>query len=68
MPVAETEYHFILTILRPQGTTATRAGVWTPPPGTTRGTALEEITKAAFPEQPLNAIVITFFSLEPNQL
>jgi hypothetical protein len=68
MPETGISHHFILTLQRPHGVTSTRAGVWVPPPGTTRDQALAQIVEAAFPDQPLSSVVVLFFSLTPNQL
>jgi hypothetical protein len=68
VPENEASHHFILTLQRSPGVTSTRAGVWTPPPGTTRGQAFAQIIEAAFPGEPLNSVVVLFSSLTPNQL
>ncbi|WP_405532085.1 hypothetical protein OG592_30660 [Streptomyces avidinii] len=62
-------HHWILTLELPGRAAATQYGTWNPHPGATRSDVFLAIRQEISRRHPeLSSAVVSFFSLEPNQL
>ncbi|MEU9057019.1 hypothetical protein AB0D37_42735 [Streptomyces sp. NPDC048384] len=65
----EGTHFWVMSVEKPGLASATRSGTYTPPPGSTRQDAFDEIFDALTSAHPsLHGATVLFFSLEPNGL
>jgi hypothetical protein len=61
-------HHYILTVLFPDGAMKNFSDAFTPTPGTTRAQVFDALTAAIREQRGADRMVVTFFSLEPNEI